>query len=116
MTQNSEGEYAFLIFDPGGSLRFGVGTTKRGFVGLNVRDGHGVVIRSNLYANDDGSDTASEFGMRMDVCARNWVRSRVTRLPMRSACSTSRARFSGRHHRTSAGQTQEAMDPYRSAC
>ena len=56
MTQNGDGEYAFLIFDPDGSLRFGVGTTKRGFVGLNVRDGHGV-IRSNLYASDDGSDT-----------------------------------------------------------
>jgi hypothetical protein len=56
MTQNSEGEYAFLVFDSGGSMRFGVGTTRRGFVGLNVRDGHGV-IRSNLYANDDGSDT-----------------------------------------------------------
>ncbi|MDQ6669658.1 MAG: hypothetical protein M3069_02670 [Chloroflexota bacterium] len=56
MTQNSDGEYAFLIFDPGGSPRFGVGTTMRGFVGLNVRDGRGVV-RSNLYASDDGSDT-----------------------------------------------------------
>jgi hypothetical protein len=56
MTENSEGEYAFNIFDASGAVRFGVGTTKRGFVGLNVRDGHGV-IRSNLYANDDGADT-----------------------------------------------------------
>jgi hypothetical protein len=56
MMENTEGEYAFSVFDASGALRFGVGTTKRGFVGLNVRDEHGV-IRSNLYANDDGSDT-----------------------------------------------------------
>lgn len=56
MTQNSEGEYGFGIFDDSGTLRFGVGTTKRGFAGLNVRDGSGV-IRANLYADDDGEDS-----------------------------------------------------------
>jgi len=56
MMENGEGDYAFSIFDASGAARFGVGTTKRGFVGLNVRDARGV-IRSNMYANDDGSDT-----------------------------------------------------------
>jgi hypothetical protein len=56
MAESSEGEYGFATFDAANTQRFGVGTTRRGFVGLNVRDGHGV-IRSNLYASDDGSDT-----------------------------------------------------------
>ncbi len=48
--------FAFAEIHTSGAVRFGVGTTKRGFVGLNVRDARGV-IRSNMYANDDGSDT-----------------------------------------------------------
>jgi len=55
MMENAEGEYALSIFDASGSVRFGLGTTNRGFLGVNVGDEHGV-IRSNLYANDDGSD------------------------------------------------------------
>jgi len=55
MMENAEDEYAFSMFDASGSVRFAVGTTNRGFVGLNVGDEHRV-IRSNLNANDDGSD------------------------------------------------------------
>ncbi len=58
MNQNAEGKYSFVIFDASGTHRIGVGTTKRGFTGLNVRpaDGSGV-IRVNLYADDDGQDS-----------------------------------------------------------
>jgi hypothetical protein len=48
MMENGEGECAFSIFDASGAVRFGVGTTRRGFVGLNVRDARGV-IRSNMH-------------------------------------------------------------------
>ncbi len=56
MNQNAEGEYSFVISDTSGTRRFGVGATKRGFTGLNVTDGSGV-IRANLYADDDGEDS-----------------------------------------------------------
>lgn len=59
MNQNAEGEYSLVIFDADGTRRFGVGTTKRGFTGLNVTDGSGV-IRANLYADDYGEN--SGFG------------------------------------------------------
>ena len=42
--------------DGSGTLRFAVGTTARGFVGFNVRDGTGTIC-SNLDATDDGAAT-----------------------------------------------------------
>jgi hypothetical protein len=58
MFQNqAEGEYGFGILDAQGATLFAVGTTKRGFVGLNVRDGAGT-IRAYMQAFDDGSSAA----------------------------------------------------------
>jgi hypothetical protein len=54
IVQTPEGEYAFAILDAHGTQRWGVGTTKRGFVGMGMRDGSGT-FRANMQVADDGS-------------------------------------------------------------